>query len=413
MERFISFFGMLALLGAAWLFSKNRKAINYKAVLSGTILQVVFAVLIMKVPWGQQFFMLINDGIVKLLSFTNEGAKFLFGGLIGNASIGFVFAFQVLPTIIFFSSLMSVLYYLGIMQKIVMFFARIMVKLLNTSGAESLVASANIFVGQTEAPLAIRPYIASLTESELFVVMTAGMGTIAGGVMAAYAGMLMPYIPGIGGHLLAACIMSAIGSVIIAKMLIPETGEPKTRGELKMQLELTDKNVIDAAANGATTGLQMALNVGGCLLAFMALLAMLNYGVGYVGGLLNFQQLSLEKIFGVVLTPVAWLMGIPMSEAPQVATWIGQKTVLNEFIAYMDMSNFLKANPAAMSQRSLIIAAHALCGFSNFLSIAIQIGGIGALAPERRPDIARLGLYAVLAGSLACFLSAAITGFLL
>lgn len=413
MERFISFFGMLVLLGVTWLLSKNRKAISYKVVIGGTILEIIFAVLIMRVPWGQQFFMWINGGIVKLLSFTDEGAKFVFGGLVNNQSLGFIFAFQVLPTIIFFSSLMSVLYYLGIMQKIVMFFARIMVKLLDTSGAESLVASANIFVGQTEAPLAIRPYFASLTESELFVVMVAGMGTIAGGVMAAYAGMLMPYIPGIGGQLLASCIMSAIGSIVIAKMLIPETEVPKTHGKLKMQLELTDKNVIDAAANGATTGLQMALNVGGCLLAFMALLAMLNYFIGWGGGLLGHPLLSLEKIFGLVLTPVAWLMGIPMNEAPQIANWIGQKTVLNEFVAYLNMATFLKDNPAAISQRSLIIAAHALCGFSNFLSIAIQIGGLGALAPSRRPDIARLGMYAVLGGSLACFMSAAITGFLL
>ncbi|MEI7529813.1 MAG: Na+ dependent nucleoside transporter N-terminal domain-containing protein, partial [Elusimicrobiota bacterium] len=253
MERFISFFGMLALLGVTWLLSKNRKAISYKVVIGGTILEIIFAVLIMRVPWGQQFFMWINGGIVKLLSFTDEGAKFVFGGLVNNQSLGFIFAFQVLPTIIFFSSLMSVLYYLGIMQKIVMFFARIMVKILDTSGAESLVASANIFVGQTEAPLAIRPYFASLTESELFVVMVAGMGTIAGGVMAAYAGMLMPYIPGIGGQLLASCIMSAIGSIVIAKMLIPETEVPKTHGKLKMQLELTDKNVIDAAANSTET----------------------------------------------------------------------------------------------------------------------------------------------------------------
>ena len=413
MERVISFFGMFALLAIAWLFSKNKKSINYKAVASGVALQIIFGALVMKVPLGQKLFMFINDVIVKLLSFTDEGAKFLFGGLINNQSIGFVFAFQVLPTIIFFSSLMSVLYYLGIMQKIVLFFARIMVKLMNTSGAESLVASANIFVGQTEAPLAIRPYVPALTESELFVVMTAGMGTIAGGVMAAYSGMLMPYIPGIGGHLLAASIMSAIASLIIAKMIIPETGEPKTRGVLKMQLELTDKNVIDAAANGATTGLQMALNVGGCLLAFMALLAMLNFMVGHAGSLLNYPQLSLEKIFGWLFTPLAWLMGIPMNEAPQVGSWIGQKTVLNEFVAYLNMANFLKDNPAAISQRSLIIAAHALCGFSNFLSIAIQIGGIGALAPARRQDIARLGMYAVLSGSLACFMTAAITGFLI
>lgn len=411
--RLVSFFGMFAILAIAWLFSKNKKAINYKAVLGGTLLQVIFAVLVMKVPAGQKFFFFLNDVIVKLLSFTNEGAKFVFGGLIDNQSIGFVFAFQVLPTIIFFSSLMSVLYYLGIMQKIVMFFAHIMKRVMKTSGAESLVASANIFVGQTEAPLAIRPYMESLTESELFVVMVAGMGTMAGGVMATYAGMLMPYIPGIGGHILASCIMSATGSLVIAKLLIPETGEPRTSGKLEMKLELPDKNVIDAAANGATTGLQMALNVGGCLLAFMALLAMLNFLVSHAGGLANYPQLSLEKIFGWVFTPLAWIMGVPMSEASQVGNWIGQKTVLNEFVAYMNMSNFLRDNPGVISQRSLIIATHALAGFSNFLSIAIQIGGLGALAPSRRHDIARLGMMAVLGGSLACFLSAAIAGFLL
>lgn len=411
--RLVSFFGMFAILAIAWLFSRNKKAINYKAVIGGTLLQIVFAVLVMKVPAGQKFFFFLNDIIVKLLSFTNEGAKFVFGGLIDNQSIGFVFAFQVLPTIIFFSSLMSVLYYLGVMQKVVMFFAHIMKRVMKTSGAESLVASANIFVGQTEAPLAIRPYMESLTESELFVVMVAGMGTMAGGVMATYAGMLMPHIPGIGGHILAACIMSAVGSLVIAKLLIPETGEPRTSGKLEMKLELPDKNVIDAAANGATTGLQMALNVGGCLLAFMALLAMLNFIVGHLGGLASYPQLSLEKIFGWVFTPLAWIMGVPMSEASQVGNWIGQKTVLNEFVAYMNMSNFLRDNPAAISQRSLIIATHALAGFSNFLSIAIQIGGLGALAPNRRHDIARLGMLAVLGGSLACFLSAAIAGFLL
>lgn len=411
--RIVSVFGMLAILAVAWLLSKNRKAVNYKAVAAGTALQILLGVLIMKVPAGQRFFMFLNDIIVKLLSFTNEGSKFVFGGLMDNPSLGFIFAFQVLPTIIFFSSLMGVLYYLGVMQKIVKGFAWVMTRFMNTSGAESLVASANIFVGQTEAPLAIKPYMAGLTESELFVVMTAGMGTLAGGVMGSYTGMLLPYVPGVGGHLLAAVIMSSVGSIVIAKLLIPETGEPATRGKLDMKLELPDKNVIDAAANGATTGLQMALNVGGCLLAFMALLAMLNFIVGHLGGLAGHPALSLEKIFGWVFTPAAWLMGIPSGEAAQVASWIGQKTVLNEFVAYFSMSDFLKANPAALSQRSLIIAVHALAGFSNFLSIAIQIGGLGALAPARRADIARLGLLAVLAGSLACFLSAAITGFLL
>ncbi len=411
--RIVSIFGMFAILGVAWLCSRNRKAINYKAVAAGTLLQVLLGVLIMKVPLGQRFFMFLNDIIVKLLSFTNEGSKFVFGGLMDNPSIGFVFAFQVLPTIIFFSSLMAVLYYLGVMQKIVKGFAWVMTRFMKSSGAESLVASANIFVGQTEAPLAIKPYMPKLTESELFVVMTAGMGTLAGGVMGSYTGMLLPYVPGIGGHLLAACIMSSVGSLVIAKLMIPETGEPVTGGKLDMKLELPDKNVIDAAANGATTGLQMALNVGGCLLAFMALLAMLNFMIGHGAAYFNVQGLSLEKIFGWIFTPVAWLTGIPMSEASQVGSWIGQKTVLNEFVAYFNMAEFLKVNPAAISQRSLIIAAHSLAGFSNFLSIAIQIGGLGALAPERRHDIARLGLYAVLSGSLACFMSAAITGFLL
>ena len=411
--RLVSFFGMFVILGIAWLVSKNRKAINYKAIAAGTLLQILLGVLIMKVPLGQRFFMFLNDAIVKLLSFTNEGSKFVFGGLMDSPSLGFIFAFQVLPTIIFFSSLMAVLYYIGIMQKIVKAFAWVMTRFMSSSGAESLVASANIFVGQTEAPQAIRPYMASLTESELFVVMTAGMGTLAGGVMGSYTGMLLPYIPGIGGHLLAAVIMSSVGSLVIAKLMIPETGEPVTCGKLDMKLELPDKNVIDAAANGATTGLQMALNVGGCLLAFMALLAMLNFIVGHIGALVSLPGLSLEKIFGWIFTPLAWIMGIPMSEAPQVGSWIGQKTVLNEFVAYFSMADFLKTNPAAISQRSLIIGAHALAGFSNFLSIAIQIGGLGALAPTRRHDIARLGLYAVLAGSLACFLSAAITGFLL
>ncbi len=411
--RLVSVLGMFVILGVAWLASKNRKAINYRAVAAGTLLQVVLGALIMRVPLGQRFFLFLNDIIVKLLSFTNEGSKFVFGGLVDSPSLGFIFAFQVLPTIIFFSSLMSVLYYLGVMQRIVKAFAWVMTRLMDSSGAESLVASANIFVGQTEAPLAIRPYMAGLTESELFVVMTAGMGTLAGGVMGTYTGMLLPYIPGAGGHLLAAVIMSSVGSIVIAKLMVPETEEPATRGKLDMKLELPDRNVVDAAANGATTGLQMALNVGGCLLAFMALLAMLNFLVGHGGALVHVQGLSLEKIFGWVFTPVAWLTGIPMREAPQVANWIGQKTVLNEFVAYFNMAEFLKNNPGAISQRSLIIGAHALAGFSNFLSVAIQIGGLGALAPERRHDIARLGLYAVLSGSLACLMSAAITGFLL
>ncbi|OIO05173.1 MAG: NupC/NupG family nucleoside CNT transporter [Elusimicrobia bacterium CG_4_10_14_0_2_um_filter_56_8] len=411
--RIISLLGMFVLLGIAWLFSKNRKAINYKTVATGTLLQITFAVLILKLPLGRRIFQSLNDAVIKLLSFSDEGAKFLFGSLVNNESLGFLFAFQVLPTIIFFSSLMAVMYYLGIMQKIVLLFAKIMAKFMGTSGAESLSASANIFVGQTEAPLVIRPYIASMTNSELMAVMTGGMATIAGGVMAAYVGILMGILPNIAGHLLAASIMSAPAALVMAKILVPETEEPETKGIVKMELEITDANIIDAAANGATVGLQLALNVGGCLVAFMAILALANFLTGYIGGFAGYPQLTLEMIFGWVFTPLAWVMGVPANEVQQVANWMGQKTVLNEFVAYFNMATYLKANPGVMSERSIVIASYALCGFSNFLSIAIQIGGIGGIAPERRHDLAKLGLYAVLAGSLACFMTGTIAGFLL
>jgi len=408
MERVISFIGIFVLLGIAWLFSKNKKAINYKTVIMGTLIQIVFAFLVLKFPPGRKFFEIMNDVIIKVISFSEEGAKFIFGNLINNQSLGFIFAFQVLPTIIFFSSLMSVLYYLGIMQKIVLFFAKIMAKFMGTSGAESLSASANIFVGQTEAPLVVRPYVAEMTQSELLAVMTGGMATIAGGVMAAYVGILKDYIPTIAGHLLAASIMSAPAALVMAKIILPETEEPKTRGVVKLNVEITDANIIDAAANGATTGLTLALNVAACLIAFMSLLALANYLIGFIH-----SGLTLEKIMGWIFYPIAWIMGTPSADVSKVAEWMGQKTILNEFVAYFNMANFLKDNPGVISQRAVIISSYALCGFSNFLSIAIQIGGIGGIAPNRRHDLARLGLYAVLAGSLACFMTAAIAGILI
>lgn len=413
MERFISFIGIFVLLGIAWLFSKNRKAINYKTVFMGTLIQIIFAILVLKFPPGRKFFEFMNDVIIKVISFSDEGAKFIFGNLINNQSLGFIFAFQVLPTIIFFSSLMSVLYYLGIMQKIVLFFAKIMAKFMGTSGAESLSASANIFVGQTEAPLVVRPYVSEMTMSELMAVMTGGMATIAGGVMAAYVGILKDYLPNIAGHLLAASIMSAPAALVMAKIIIPETEEPKTKGIVKMDVQITDANIIDAAANGATTGMTLALNVGACLVAFMALLALANYITAHIGALINYPQLTIEKIFSWIFYPLAWIMGVPSSDLLNVANWMGQKTVLNEFVAYFNMANFLKDHPGALSERSIIIASYALCGFSNFLSIAIQIGGIGGIAPNRRHDLAKLGLYAVLAGSLACFMTATIAGILI
>ncbi len=411
--RIISLFGIFALLGIAWLFSKNKKAINYKTVLMGTLIQVAFAVIVLKVPLGRRFFQIMNDVIIKMLSFSDEGAKFIFGGLINNTSIGYIFAFQVLPTIIFFSALISVGYYLGILQKVVLFFARIMAKLMGTSGAESLSASANIFVGQTEAPILVKPYIGTMTQSELMCVMVGGMATIAGGVMAAYVGILKDYLPNIAGHLLAASIMSAPAGMVMAKILVPETEESKTKGVVKIHLEINDANVIDAAANGATVGLQLALNVAGCLIAFMSILALANFITGYAGGLAGYPALSIEKIFGWIFTPLAWLMGVPSQDVANVANLMGQKTVLNEFVAYFNMTTMLKNTPGILTERSIIITSYALCGFSNFLSIAIQVGGIGALAPERRHDLARLGLYAVVGGSLACFMTATIAGFLI
>ncbi|MCG2726847.1 MAG: NupC/NupG family nucleoside CNT transporter [Elusimicrobia bacterium] len=413
MPQLISFFGIFVLLAIAWVFSKNKKRINYKTIGVGLLMQFIFALIILKTPPGKKFFQFMNDIIIKLLSFSDEGAKFLFGSLINNDSLGFIFAFQVLPTIIFFSSLMSVLYYLGIIQKVMVFFAKIMAKFMDISGAESLSASANIFVGQTEAPLVIRPYVSSMTQSELLAVMTGGMATIAGGVMAAYVGILKDFLPNIAGHLLAASIMSAPAAIVMAKMLLPETEVPKTMGIVKMHIDIKDANVIDAAANGAILGLKLALNVAACLIAFMSLLALANFLIGYAGGFVGLASLSLEKILSWIFMPLAWIMGVPSGEVLHVANWMGQKTILNEFVAYFNMATFLKENPGLLSERSITIASYALCGFSNLLSIAIQIGGIGGIAPNRRHDLAKLGLYSVLAGSLACFLTATFAGLLL
>jgi len=413
-EKIISFLGMFVLLGIAWLFSSNKKSINLKTVLMGTLLQIVFAVLVLKSPPGRAFFLFMNNVIVKLLSFADAGAEFLFGNLVTNRqSFGYIFAFQVLPTIIFFSSLMAVLYYLGIMQLIVVLFAKIMTKFMGTSGAESLSCSANIFVGQTEAPLVVRPYVGDMTMSELLAVMTGGMATIAGGVMAAYVGMLKDYFPEIAGHLLSASVMSAPAALVMSKIILPETEEPKTKGVVKIHYEKTDANIIDAAANGATLGCQLALNVGACLIAFMGLLTLINAILGFLGGFIGLQDLSLQKIFGFVFSPLAWIMGVPWKDCYVIGDLMGQKTAINEFVAYFNFAVYLRDNPGVLDKRSIVIATYALCGFSNFLSIAIQIGGIGGIAPHRRHDLAKLGLRSVLAGSLACFMTATIAGFLI
>lgn len=415
-HEIISLFGTAILVGVGYLLCSDKKHINWKTIAWGTALQFIFAVLVLKTPPGRWFFAMMNDVITGLLSFQEEGGKFVFNQLAispgKEGSMGFFFAFQVLTTIIFFSSLMSVMYYLGLMQGVVLFFAKIMHRFMGTSGAETLSASANIFVGQTEAPLLIKPYVADMTESELMCVMVGGMATVAGGVMAAYVGMLKAHFPDIAGHLLAASVMSAPAALVMAKIMVPETGKPKTMGTVKLEYVDPSINVIEAAANGATVGLQLALNVGTMLIAFMSLLALANYlvsqGLGYVG----FPGMTLEGLLGYVFMPLAWVMGTPWKDCLLVGQFMGEKTVLNEFVAYLHMGQYAAAHPGEMSYRAYVISTYALCGFSNFLSIGIQIGGIGAIAPERRQDLARLGIKALIGGSLASFMTATIAGIL-
>lgn len=443
-ERLVSLVGVLVMLVLAWLLSVDRRVIPWRVVLWGVGLQFVFALFILKTPVGEGIFDAINDVIVALLGYTVQGARFLFGNLVEPAvpvapapgvppvaaptglvaETGAFFAFNVLPTIIFFSSLMTVLYYLGIMQAVVKGMAWIMMRTMRTSGAETLSTAGNIFVGQTEAPLLIKPFVASMTMSELMAVMVGGFATVAGGVMAAYVGMLVAFFPDIAGHLLAASVMSAPAALVIAKVVYPEQEEPATRGTLRVEVETPDANVIDAAARGAGEGLTLALNVGAMLLAFIALVALLNGLLGLLGdvtgltGLLREwgalaadARLTLEAILGWILAPVAWIMGVPWKDAAEVGALLGVKTVLNEFVAYLQLSSML-AEGSDLSPRSVIIATYALCGFANFSSIAIQIGGIGGIAPSRRSDLSRIGLRAMIGGTLAAFMTATIAGIL-
>lgn len=405
MDKVIGIIGLFILVFSAYLLSDNKKAINWRLVGTGIGLQVVFALLILKWPLGRSAFEGLSSIITKLLDFTREGSMFLFGDLINVDKAGFVWALQVLPTIIFFSALMSVLYHLGIMQAIVSVLAKGMAKLLGTSGAETLSAVANIFVGQTEAPLVVKPYIKSMTKSELLTVMTGGMATVAGGVMAGYVAMGVN-----AGHLLAASIMSAPASLVIAKIMIPETETPVTKGKVETELEKTNSNVIDAAANGAAEGLSLALNVGAMLLAFVALIAMLNAMISWCGGIIGMDYLNLGWILGRLFAPVAYIMGIPAKDIIAAGDLLGQKIVLNEFVAYANLAPMIKS--AALSEKTILILTYALCGFANFSSIAIQIAGIGGLAPERRHEIAKLGLKSMIGGSLAAFMTAVIAGIL-
>ena len=423
MERFISILGIISLLALALYLSPSPKRINKKLVLWGLGLQIALGLLIIGIPaLGFEgplrfFFDAANNFIVAVIGFTNKGSEFVFGSLMNVKSNGFIFAFQVLPTIIFFSSFMSVLYHLGVMQKVIHFMALIMSKTMGTSGAESLSMAANVFVGQTEAPLVVKPYVAKMTESELFTLMTGGMATVAGGVLAAYVGLLKDAVPGIGGHLLTASFMSAPAALIFAKILLPETKTPVTLNYLpKSSGEKPHRNVIEAAAAGASDGLKMALNVAAMLLAFIALIALLNSIFAWAGelyysamGTTSTTPFSFQMLLGWVFSPLAWLMGIPLKEATIAGGLLGEKVVLNEFVAYVHMGQLTDQ----LSERSLIILSYALCGFANFSSIAIQIGGIGEIAPGRKSDLAGFGIRAVIGGSFAAFMTACIAGILI
>jgi CNT family concentrative nucleoside transporter len=373
--------------------------------LGGIGLQFFFAVIVLRTRIGHEIFYWVGRGAEKLIGFTEAGSSFLFGDLMTVPKYGFILAFQVLPVIVFFSSLSAILYYFGILQWVVRLMAHIFTRTLGLSGAESLSVAANVFVGMVEAPILVRPYIAKMTESELFCVMSAGMATIAGSVMAAYIGILQPHFPQVAGHILSASLMSAPAAVVIAKIMIPESETPLTAGKVQVSQEKQDVNFIDAAARGAIDGVHLAISVAAVLIAFIALVAMVNSLFGLFGT-------SFETVLGWLFAPIAFMMGIPWKEAVQVGSLLGQKTVLNEFVAYLNMAKGLASGELILSGRSITIATYALCGFANFGSLGIMIAGISGMAPGRRHDLARLGIRSIISGSLAAFLTATIAGIL-
>ncbi|MCB0845945.1 MAG: NupC/NupG family nucleoside CNT transporter [Bacteroidetes bacterium] len=405
MERFTGLIGIIVLLGIAFLLSNNRKEINYKLVLWGLGLQLAFALFILKTPVGLPFFEFFDALIKKLLAFSDQGGDFLFASFVTNQveTPLINFAVRVLPTIIFFSSLIAVLYHLGVMQFVVKWIAKGVQKTMGTSGSETLSVVASIFVGQTEAPLLVRPYVKGMTKSEIMTIMVGGFATVAGGVMAIYVAMLSD-IPGIAGHLMAASIMSAPAAIVIAKIMYPETEESETKGTLAVKVERTADNVMEALGDGATDGLKLAANIGAMLIAFVAMVAMID-------GILFFANTSLAEVLGFIFRPLAWCMGAPWEEAGTLGTLLGEKIVLTELIAYKDLA-VIRAEHA-LSDRTAIIASYALCGFANFASIGIQMGGIGGIAPSRKKDIAGLALKAMVGGALASWITASIAGILI
>jgi concentrative nucleoside transporter, CNT family len=405
MGRFTGVLGLVAIMAAAWLFSTHKKAIKLRVILWGLGLQFAFAIIVLETP-ASEVLKTVSKGVAAMFGYAEAGSTFVFGPLgTAGAPVGFVFAFQVLPIIIFIASFFAILYHLGLMQWIVKGMAIAMQKVMGVSGAESLNVAASIFMGQTEAPLTIKPFLAGMTESELFTIMTCGMAHVSGAVMAAYVGVGHVEIR----HLLTAVIMTAPATIMLAKIFVPETEVPVTAGRVEIHVEKTAVNVIDAAAQGAGDGLRLVLNIGAMLIAFLALIALMNGIMGWVHLQFVWFPESLQKIFGWVFAPVAWLLGVPWQDAGTIGSLLGTRLITNEMVAFQQLGP-LKDH---LSAKSFTIATFALCGFANLSSIAIQIGGIGALAPNRKSDIARLGLRAVAAGTMANFMSACIAGMFL
>ncbi|MGM9999599.1 MAG: NupC/NupG family nucleoside CNT transporter [Candidatus Bruticola sp.] len=430
MGRFTGLLGILFILGVAYYFSTNRKAINYKTVGVGLGLQVVLGLFVLKTQIGHDIFAFLGHLVNKLLEFTNEGSHFVFGSLVplnGEGPLGMIFAFQVLPAIIFVGSLASIAYYLGIMQFIIKIVAKLVVRFMNTSGAESLYAIGTVFVGQSEAPLLVRPYLEKMTRSELNTIMTGGMATIAGSVLFAYVGMLGPeWAP----HIITASIMGAPAGLVLSKILCPEEGKPETSGVVELKTECKEKSIIEAASKGAIDGMHLAFIVGTVLIAFIAIIATVNGFLGYVGHMCDIvagwfgqtflyaDKISIQSILGCILWPVAWLIGAPAADAGIVASLIGEKLVLNEFVAYSDLLNHMTIGDKAatlqeLSQKGKLIATFALCGFANFSSIGINVGCIGGLAPSRQSELATLGVRAMFGGAMASMMTACLAGILM
>ncbi|HEY1098700.1 MAG TPA: nucleoside transporter C-terminal domain-containing protein [Myxococcota bacterium] len=424
--------GIVSMMLIAWLLSTDRRRVAWRTIGVGVALQLVFALLVLKTDAGAAVFNAGNDMITALLQFSEAGSRFVFGNLVDNqvpitgavgtvtgqsamslvANTGAMIAFRVLPTVLFFSALTAVCYHLGLLQRVVNVFSVVMQKTMKVSGAESLSTSANIFLGQTEAPLLVRPYLEKMTLSELCCIMTGGFATVAGGVMAAYVGMLSSTFPDIAGHLMAASVMAAPATLVMSKLMVPETERPATMGGAEIPKERLDANVIDAATRGISEGLMLALNVGAMLIGFLALLAMLNALIGGAFHVVGLDNMSLERLFGWIGAPLAFLLGTPIDDVAAVGQLIGTKTVVNEFVAYLQLGAMMDDGTITHG-KSVVIAVYALCGFANFGSIGIQIGGLAALMPSRRADLARVGLRAMTAGALASFQTAAVAAMVL